>query len=81
MSDQHNGTPDAAHGEAHEHEHIHLPPNSIAPFVLALGLAIILLGLIFNIFILGLGIVVLVGGLGLWLVQDVNIFQLDDDWQ
>jgi hypothetical protein len=80
MSDAHNGS-HGAHDGAHAHEHIHLPPPSISPLVVSLGLAVILLGLIFNVFILGIGVLILVGGLALWLAQDVHAFRLEDDWQ
>jgi hypothetical protein len=75
MSNEHNG----AHGA--EHEHIHLPPPSVSPFVLSLGLAIIILGLPFHIIITLLGVVIFIAGLGMWLAQDVHTFQVQDDWQ
>ncbi len=75
MSDETNGAHNA------EHEHIHLPPPSFAPFLVSLGLAIILLGLPFTIILSVLGAVMFFAGLGLWLAQDVHIFQAQDDWQ
>ena len=75
MSHETNGSHSA------EHEHIHLPPPSFAPFLVSLGLAIILLGLPFTIILSVLGAVMFFAGLGLWLAQDVHIFQAQDDWQ
>ena len=75
MSHETNGSHSA------EHEHIHLPPPSFAPFLVSLGLAIILLGLPFTIILSVLGAVMFFAGLGLWLAQDVHTFQAQDDWQ
>ena len=75
MSHETNGSHSA------EHQHIHLPPPSFAPFLVSLGLAIIFLGLPFTIILSVLGAVMFFAGLGLWLVQDVHTFQAQDDWQ
>lgn len=64
-----------------EHEHIHLPPPSFAPFLLSLGLSVIVLGLPFSLIISLVGAVMFFAGLGLWLAQDVHTFQVQDDWQ
>jgi hypothetical protein len=54
-----------SHGEGHEA--IHLPPPSIWPPVLALGIAFILTGLILNLILLIAGIVIAVAATALWL--------------
>jgi hypothetical protein len=53
-----------SHGEGHEA--IHLPPPSIWPPVLALGIALILTGLILNRVVLILGLVIAVAATGFW---------------
>jgi hypothetical protein len=58
---------DAEHGSRGEgHEAIHLPPPSIWPPVLALGIAFILTGLILNLVLLIAGIVIAVAATALW---------------
>ncbi|TMC44809.1 MAG: hypothetical protein E6J25_03430 [Chloroflexi bacterium] len=57
------------HGEGHEA--IHLPPPSIWPPVLALGIALILLGLILNRVMLIAGLVIAVSATALW-VRDAR---------
>jgi len=58
-----------SHGEGHEA--IHLPPPSIWPPVLALGIAFILTGLILNLVLLIAGIVIALAATALW-VRDAR---------
>jgi hypothetical protein len=58
-----------AHGEGHEA--IHLPPPSIWPLVLALGIALVLTGLILNLVVVIAGIVLALGATALW-VRDAR---------
>jgi hypothetical protein len=48
------------------HDAIHLPPPSIWPPVLALGIALILTGLIINVVMLIAGVVIAVTATALW---------------
>jgi hypothetical protein len=58
--------------ESHEsHEAIHLPPPSIWPVVLAVGLSVLLLGLVLNVPLLIVGTVITVASLALW-VRDAR---------
>jgi hypothetical protein len=59
----------ASHAEGHEA--IHLPPPSIWPPVLALGIALILIGLILNLVVLIAGIVIGLAATALW-VRDAR---------
>jgi Cytochrome c oxidase subunit IV len=56
--------PDA---HAEQHEAIHLPPPSIWPAVLAVGIALLLTGLIINLAIVIIGAVISVAATALWI--------------
>jgi hypothetical protein len=58
-----------SHGEGHDA--IHLPPPSIWPAALALGIALILTGLIVNPVMLVAGVVIAVAATALW-VRDAR---------
>ena len=64
---------DAPHGEAQEEAHgaFHLPPPSIWPVVLAVGIAILLTGLILNLVVVLVGAIVVIASLALW-VRDAR---------
>ncbi|TMD20286.1 MAG: hypothetical protein E6J07_04805 [Chloroflexi bacterium] len=59
----------ASHAESHDA--FHLPPPSIWPAVLALGIALLLTGLILNPVVLIAGVVIAVGATALW-VRDAR---------
>ena len=56
---------------AESHEAIHLPPPSIWPAVLALGIAFLLTGLVLNPVLLIVGVVISVAATALW-VRDAR---------
>jgi hypothetical protein len=56
---------------AESHEAIHLPPPSIWPAVLALGIAFLLTGLVVNVVLLIVGVVISVAATALW-VRDAR---------
>jgi hypothetical protein len=56
---------------AESHEAIHLPPPSIWPAVLAVGIAFLLTGLILNLVLLIAGVVIAVAATALW-VRDAR---------
>jgi cobalamin synthase len=58
-----------SHAEAHEA--FHLPPPSIWPAVLAVGVALLLTGLVVNLIMLAVGVVVTVLSTALW-VRDAR---------
>lgn len=53
-----------SHGDGHDA--IHLPPPSIWPPVLALSIALILIGLVLNLFALVVGAVIAVTAVTMW---------------
>lgn len=56
---------------ADAHDAIHLPPPSIWPAVLAVGIALILTGLVVNVVMLIVGVVIAVAATALW-VRDAR---------
>jgi hypothetical protein len=56
---------------AESHEAIHLPPPSIWPAVLAIGIAFLLTGLVLNLVLLIAGVVIAVAATALW-VRDAR---------
>ena len=60
-----------AHEAAPGHEAIHLPPPSIWPVVLAVGIAALLLGMVLNLALLIIGALVTLASLALW-VRDAR---------
>ena len=53
------------------HDAIHLPPPSIWPAVLALGIALLLTGLVLNLVLLIVGVIISVAATALW-VRDAR---------
>jgi hypothetical protein len=64
-------TEPAQDSHAKGHEAIHLPPPSIWPAVLALGIAFLLTGLVLNLVLLIAGVVISVAATALW-VRDAR---------
>jgi hypothetical protein len=60
---------EAEHAEAHGD--FHLPPPSIWPAVLALGIALLLTGLILNLVVVAAGAVLTIAAIALW-VRDAR---------
>jgi uncharacterized membrane protein len=59
-------------------EHIHLPPPSWAPIILALGLTGVCFGVVLSPVLLAIGVVLLLVGLGMWVYEDIkNASQMD----
>lgn len=52
---------------AESHEAIHLPPPSIWPPMLALGIALLLTGLILNLVVVIVGVVIALAAVALWI--------------
>ncbi len=61
--------PEAPHPD--EHEAIHLPPPSIWPVVLAVGIALLLTGLILNLVMVITGALIFVVSIAMW-VRDAR---------
>jgi hypothetical protein len=57
------------------HEAIHLPPPSIWPVVLAVGIALLLLGLVLNLVLLIVGALITAASVALWVRDARREFQ------
>lgn len=53
---------------------IHLPPPSLAPAVIALGVMLLAFGVVYGVALMIVGVVVVVLGLGRWLIDDARAF-------
>jgi hypothetical protein len=58
-------------GEGGAHEAIHLPPPSIWPVLLAVGIALLLTGLIINLVMILAGAIITIASIALW-VRDAR---------
>ena len=59
------------HAQVEQHGAFHLPPPSIWPPVLALGIAVLLVGIVLNLAVAIIGAVVAVAAVALW-VRDAR---------
>jgi len=58
---------------AAEHEP-HLPPPSLSPAVIGLGVTILSFGILFGLVLIVLGAVILVIGMATWLIDDARTY-------
>ena len=59
----------------HEEEHpVHLPQPSISPPILALGVMLMALGIIFGIALVAVGALIFVLGIATWLIDDARAY-------
>ena len=71
MSNQPETVVHEEHAEAVE-EHIHLPPPSWAPIILALGMTGALFGIVLGGVVLIVGVVLLLLGIGMWVYDEIK---------
>jgi hypothetical protein len=67
--------PETVAHEEHEEEaveHIHLPPPSWAPIILALGLTGVTFGVVLGGVVLIVGVVLLLLGIGMWVYDEIK---------
>jgi hypothetical protein len=62
-----------AHVEGEYIPDTHLPDPSIWPFVIAVGLAILMAGIVIHLVVVLVGLAVFVFGIGGWLYQDIQV--------
>ena len=53
---------------------IHLPPPSLAPAVIGLGVMLLAFGAVYGVLLMAAGAIVIVLGLGTWLIDDARAF-------
>ncbi len=60
-------------------EDIHLPPPSLAPAVMSVGVLLLSLGLVYGLALIAIGAVIMVMGLATWLIDDARAFVASGD--
>jgi membrane-bound ClpP family serine protease len=52
----------------------HLPPPSLSPSIIALGVTILSFGILFGVVLIAVGVVILIIGIVTWLVDDARAY-------
>jgi hypothetical protein len=58
---------------------IHMPPPSLSPVVIAIGVTFISFGILWSLILIGIGIVLLLVGLATWLIDDARAYTQASD--
>ncbi|HAF10956.1 MAG TPA: hypothetical protein DCK98_12875 [Chloroflexi bacterium] len=59
---------------------IHMPPPSLSPVIIAIGVTFISFGILWSLILIGIGVVLLLVGLATWLIDDARAYtQAPDD--
>lgn len=59
---------------------IHMPPPSLSPVTIAIGVTFISFGILWSLILIGIGVVLLLVGLATWLIDDARAYtQAPDD--
>ena len=58
---------------------IHMPPPSLSPVVIGVGVTFISFGILWSIILVGIGIVLLLVGLATWLIDDARAYTQSSD--
>ena len=58
---------------------IHMPPPSLSPVIIAIGVTFISFGILWSIILVGIGVVLLLVGLATWLIDDARAYTRASD--
>ena len=58
---------------------IHMPPPSLSPVIIAIGVTFISFGILWSVILVGIGVVVLLVGLATWLIDDARAYTQASD--
>ena len=59
---------------------IHMPPPSLSPVTIGVGVTLISFGVLWSLILIGIGVVLLLIGLATWLIDDARAYtQASDD--
>lgn len=58
----------------HDEAPIHLPPPSMAPVTIGIGITILSFGILYGLALVAVGALIFLVGLGGWLVEDARAF-------
>lgn len=67
----HDQAVEAAHAQAEEGAP-HMPPPSLSPIILAVGMTLLAFGLVFGPVVIVLGVIGILVGLGTWLYDEIK---------
>ncbi|NJK79891.1 MAG: cytochrome c oxidase subunit 4 [Chloroflexaceae bacterium] len=59
--------------------HAHLPDPSIWPIIIALGISVLLTGIVINLLVILIGLAIFAFGLGGWIYQDIMVSLRQDE--
>jgi len=55
-------------------EPIHMPPPSLSPVTIGVGVTFISFGILWSVILIGIGVVLLLVGLATWLIDDARAY-------
>jgi len=58
---------------------IHMPPPSLSPVTIAIGVTLISFGILWSVILVGIGVVLLLVGLATWLIDDARAYTQASD--
>ena len=58
---------------------IHMPPPSLSPVIIAIGVTFISFGILWSVILVGIGVVLLLVGLATWLIDDARAYTQASD--
>ena len=53
---------------------IHMPPPSLSPVTIAVGVTLISFGILWSVILVGIGVVLLLVGIATWLIDDARAY-------
>jgi hypothetical protein len=53
---------------------IHMPPPSLSPVLIAVGVTFISFGILWSVILIGIGVLLLLVGLATWLIDDARAY-------
>ena len=58
---------------------IHMPPPSLSPVIIAIGVTFISFGILWSVILVGIGVMVLLVGIATWLIDDARAYTQASD--
>lgn len=58
---------------------IHMPPPSLSPVIIAIGVTFISFGILWSVILVGIGVVLLLVGIATWLIDDARAYTQASD--
>jgi hypothetical protein len=58
---------------------IHMPPPSLSPVIIAIGVTFISFGILWSVILVGIGVLLLLVGLATWLIDDARAYTQASD--